>query len=107
MPFAFYQVLPTQQNTGNLPEAQRVLNMNVFKWTDTLLVQQPDLAGKYFAIDGELIGNQGTLVELPDSIFNLPNNTVVVPDVQTINTAIAGDAALECMGPYGGGGSKY
>jgi hypothetical protein len=28
---------------------------------------------------------------------------VVVPDVQTINTAIAGDVTLERMGPYGGG----
>jgi hypothetical protein len=79
------------------------LLVNVFKWTNTLLTQQPDLAGKYFALDGELIGNQGTLVELPESLFNLPNNAVAVPDVQTITTAIAGDAALERMGPYAGG----
>ena len=79
------------------------LYVNVFKWADTLLIRQPDLVGKYFAIDGELIGNQGTLVEIPESVFNLPNNTVVVPDVQTITTTLAGDAAVESMGPYAGG----
>ena len=31
------------------------LYINAFKWMDTLLIQQPDLAGKCFVIDGELI----------------------------------------------------
>jgi hypothetical protein len=79
------------------------LYMNVFRWTDSLINRVPDLAGKILALEGELVGNQGATTELPETLFHLPNSTVVVVTVATILTALAGDAALERMAPVNAG----
>ena len=42
-------------------------------------------------------------VELGSAVFNLLNNTVVVPTPATIVAALAADANLQLMGPYQNG----
>ena len=79
------------------------LFFNVFRWTDSLINRVPALSGKIRALEGELVGNQGATTELPETLFHLPNSTVVVVTVATILTALAGDAALERMAPVNAG----
>ena len=73
------------------------------RWDDGLTASNPDLDGKFFAFEGELIGNEGHTVVLPDALFHLINNSHTVPTIATIVSAVAGDQALETMGPYATG----
>ena len=82
---------------------QARLFFNVFRWTDSLINRVPALSGKILALEGELVGNQGAISELQESLFHLPNSVVVVVTVGTILTALAGDAALERMAAVNAG----
>ena len=59
------------------------------------------LDNKLFAFDGELVGGQGCIVELPDDLFHQLNVQVHVGTVDHIKNELAGDAALDfMMGPF-------
>lgn len=77
----------------------RVYNC-AFRWEDGLTNNNPDLANHYYALEGELIGNNGYVVELPGNVFHLLTNQVYVPTVATIQAAYAADANATQFGPY-------
>ena len=68
--------------------------------------EAPDPAtdNKIYAIDGELIRNEGTLVELPDALWNQLPNQVQVSTVAHIQTQLTADASQNfMMGPFNAG----
>ena len=71
-----------------------------FRWDDGLVHQNPTLANKYFAIEGELVGDHGHTVEIDRGVFDLLHNQVAVPSTATILAAYAADATTTQMGPY-------
>jgi hypothetical protein len=70
------------------------------RWEDGLTGTNPDLNGKYFAFEGELVNNTGHTVEINLDVFNLLTNQHAVPTINDIITAIAADPNLQMMGPY-------
>ena len=48
------------------------------QWNSTFATPEPSLDGKFFAIDGELVANQGHTVEIPGTAFDLLPNQVRV-----------------------------
>ena len=70
------------------------------RWNSTFATPEPALDGKFFAIDGELVANQGHTVEIPPNVFELIPNTAVVGTVGGILAALANDAMAEWIGPY-------
>ncbi len=50
------------------------LYLSPFQWDNDLVATHPKLDGKLFALEGDLIDNNGYLVELPDLVFNLVMN---------------------------------
>lgn len=70
------------------------------RWEDGLTGTNPDLNGKYFAFEGELVNNIGHTVEIDQDVFNLLTNQHAVPTINDIITAIAADPNLRMMGPY-------
>ena len=72
----------------------------LFRWEDGLLANNSTLANKFFAIEGELIGNQGHVVEVPGGAFDLLQNVVAVPTPATIEAAYAADVDAAQLGPY-------
>ena len=72
----------------------------IFRWEDGLLANNPTLANKFFALEGELIGNQGHVVEIPGGVFDLLQNVVAVPTPAMIETAYAADENATQLGPY-------
>ena len=49
----------------------------------------PHFKGKFFALEGELIQDQGHIVELDVGVFNLPGVTAVIPTGTAIANALA------------------
>ena len=70
------------------------------RFEDGLTGTNPDLNGKYFAFEGELVNNTGHTVEIDQAVFNLINNQHAVPTINDITAAIAADPDLQMMGPY-------
>ena len=63
-----------------------------FIWEPALAApSDPSLDGKFFAFDGELIYNQGSLVEVPTTAFHQTTNQVLVCTIHALNAALAGD----------------
>jgi hypothetical protein len=61
----------------------------------------PLLDGKSFAFDGELIYNQGSLVEIPTTTFHQTTNQVLVHTIPALKAALAGDTDPSLMiGPF-------
>ena len=58
------------------------------------------LYGKHFAFEGDLFINQGLNLELPNDLFSLVGNQLLVPTAQVIQTAVAADANTKMLGPY-------
>ena len=52
------------------------------RWDDGLTASNPDLDGKFFAFEGELIGNEGHTVVLPDALFHLTTTPTRSPRLQ-------------------------
>ena len=75
------------------------------RWDSTIVAPNAALDGKFFAIEGELIGHhgQGHVVEVPSSVFNKVNTQVVVPDAATIVAELTADPTIGVMGPYNAG----
>ena len=71
-----------------------------FRWQDGLTNHNPALANKYFALEGELVGDQGHTVEFDRGVFDLLNAQVAVPTVASVQAAYAADATATQMGPY-------
>ena len=61
---------------------------------------EPDLDGKIFAFDGELVKNQGHTIENHAGVFHLLPTQVLVATVGLILTALTGTSTMEWMGPY-------
>ena len=71
-----------------------------FRWDDGLTNNNPTLVDKFFAMEGDLLNNQGYTVEIETRAFNLINNTVAVSTVANMTAAYANDAALDMTGPH-------
>ena len=73
-----------------------------FKWEPILGAPvDPSLDGKFIAFDGELIYNQGSLVEIPSDAFNRITNQVLVRTIPALKAALAGDLDPSFMvGPF-------
>lgn len=71
-----------------------------FRWEDGLTTNNPTLNNKYFAIAGELVWNQGHVVEFERAVFDLLHNQVAVPTPATIAAAFAADATATQMRLY-------
>ena len=77
-------------------------------WEHALTGPEPDLDGKIFAFDRELVKNQGHTVEIDAGVFRLLANQVLVATVGQILTALAGTSMMEWIGPYTtGDGNTY
>ena len=63
----------------------------------------PNLVNRIFAFDGDLHRSQGFNVELPNQLFELIGNTVLVPTVAHITAQIAADPNLDIFGPFQAG----
>ena len=70
------------------------------QWNSTFATPEPSLDGKFFAIDGELVANQGHTVEIPGTAFDLLPNEVRVGTVGGILAAITTNPNTEWMGPF-------
>ena len=75
----------------------------ISRWDDDLVSSHPELEGKFFAFEGELIHNQGHTVEINDVVFHLPTTSVTVPTITAIVDALGTDETLTLMGPYTAG----
>ena len=75
------------------------------RWDDSIVAPNAMLDGKFFAIEGELVGHrgQGHVVQLEGTLFNNMGAVSVVPTVPTILAALAADATILEMGPYAAG----
>ena len=74
------------------------------RMTSTLGRQYPaHIDGRMFALDGDLHRNCPLVVELPDMLFNLIGNQVLVPTVAHITAQLGADPNLNLMGPYNNG----
>ncbi len=60
----------------------------------------PDLANKFFTLEGEMIGDNGYVVKVDQAVFHLLENQVHVPTVAVITAAYAADVNTTQMGPY-------
>ena len=89
--------------TTVLAQGKARLYSCVHRWEDDLVASNPDLDGKFFAFEGELIEKAGHTVVLQETLFNLLTNSQAVPTVPTIEAALAADSTLEMMGPYANG----
>ena len=57
--------------------------------------------GKYFAFDGELIYNQGSLLEIPTTALHETTNQVLVRTIHALKAALAGDTDPSLLvGPF-------
>jgi hypothetical protein len=63
----------------------------------------PTLVNRIFAFDGDLHRSQGFNVELPNQLFELIGNTVLVPTVAHITAQIAANPNLDILGPFQAG----
>ena len=75
------------------------------RWDSNIVSPNATLDGKYFAIEGELIGHHGHghVVEILTTVFNKMNTQVVVPDAAIIVAELAAHPATAVMGPYNAG----
>ena len=65
------------------------------RMTSTLKMQYPaHIDGRMFALDGDLHRNCPLVVELPDALFNLIGNQVLVPTVAHITAQLGVDPNL-------------
>ncbi len=73
-----------------------------FKWELVLgAPPDPSLDGKFFAFDGELIYNQGSLVEVSTTAFHQTTNQVLVRTIPALKAALAEDTDPSLMvGPF-------
>jgi len=60
----------------------------------------PELDGKIFAIDGELVNDQASTVIIQADTFSLLNNQVQVATIPQIQATITAGADLQWMGPF-------
>ena len=67
------------------------------KWQDGLARRHPALNGKFFMLEGELIQDQGHIVEIDVRVFNLLNVTTIVPTATAIANALTAYTALNAM----------
>ena len=58
---------------------------------------------RFYAFDGDLLGNTSYSVHVRDTIYGLVPNNINVPTVATITAAIGGDPNLQLLGPYADG----
>ena len=70
------------------------------RWEHALTGPEPDLDGKIFAFNRELVKNHGHTVEIDAGVLRLLINQVLVATVGQILTALAGMPIMEWMGPY-------
>ena len=66
---------------------------------NTLANRDPSLHNKLFAIKGELINNNGHVVEAERTMFNISTTAVHIPTAAAILAAIATDPNIAEMGP--------
>ena len=77
---------------GMLVSGRLCLFILPFKWEPVLgAPPDPALDGKFFAFDGELIYNQGSLVGIPKTTFHKTTNQVLVSTIHVLKAALAGD----------------
>ena len=50
--------------------------------------------------EGEVVGNNTVVSVIPQDVFHLPTNTIMVATVPTILAALAANPALPLMGPW-------
>ena len=63
--------------------------------------QQPHVHyKKFYVFDGDLLNNDDYHAILPNDFYDLIPNNILVPTVQTILAALAGNPGLSDMGPY-------
>ena len=77
--------------------------MHPCHWEHALTGPEPDLDGKIFAFDGELVENQDHAIKIDAGVFRLLVNQVLVAMVGQTLTALAGTSTMEWMGPYTAG----
>ena len=77
--------------------------MLAHSWDHALTDPEPDLDGKIFAFDRELIKNKGHTVKTGAGVFHLLANQVLVATVGQILTTHDGTSSMEWMGPYTAG----
>ena len=66
----------------------------------TLDAPTSPLYGHIFAFYGYIHQNQGFNIKIPDALFNLVPNQILVPTLFTILTKLIADTNLEMFGPY-------
>lgn len=64
--------------------------------------EHPATDNRIFAFEGELIGTQGYLVEVPDDAFNL-SNRMLLPEVGLVRGLLAADPHVTIVGPFADG----
>jgi hypothetical protein len=64
--------------------------------------EHPATDNRIFAFEGELIGTQGYLVEVPDDSFNLTNR-MILPEVGLVRGLLAADPQATILGPFADG----
>ena len=65
--------------------------------------EHPATDNRIFAFEGELIGTQGYLVEVPDDSFNLTNR-MILPEVGlVVRCLLAADPQATILGPFADG----
>ena len=93
-PIAIILLHDTSARTHLLPQ----------RMTSTLGAQYPNhINDRMFALDGDLHRNCPLVVELPNALFNLVQNTHLVPEPAHIIAQLAADQDLAIMGPYNAG----
>jgi hypothetical protein len=70
------------------------------KWQDGLIGNNPTLQNKFFALEGELVQDQGYTIELDVGIFNLPNAITIVPTLAVITAALTSTPTIAVTSPY-------
>ena len=67
-------------------------------------VADPSIDGKFFALDGELIHNTASTVEIDPSVFHQINNQVLVRTLASLKTELAGNNdPVVMVGPFATG----
>ena len=67
-------------------------------------IADPSIDGKYFALDGELIHNTASTVEIDSSVFHQINNQVLVRTLDALKTELAGNTdPMVMVGPFATG----
>ena len=69
--------------------------------TNNLFVQDADTHNKIFPLERELLEDCGSIVEIRDYLFNIPNAVVRSPTVAITIQSLEADATATELGPYG------